>query len=203
VTVAPSDADLAAEALAGSEAACRALVARNATSAVNLAARMVGNRAQGEDLAQEAFVRAFARLASYDTGRSFASWFFQIVRNATIDYLRLKRIDTVSLDQLDAAGHAVGVTAASNSPEKHAERAALACALNGALENIRPEYRAAIVLRYQEGLALSEIAAALGVPEGTVKTYLHRGRRELASTLSAKGWGPSSGRIETFRRGNP
>ena len=200
----PSDAELATEALAGSEAACRALVARYATAAVNLAARMVGDRAQAEDLAQEAFVRAFAGLATYDAQRSFASWFFQIVRNVTIDYLRLKRLDTTSLDELDAAGHPVGVTDATASPEAQAERAALGLALDHALGRIRPEYRAAIVLRYQEGLALSEIAEVLGVPSGTVKTYLHRGRKELASMLSARGWGPASGRSsETFDRENP
>jgi RNA polymerase sigma-70 factor (ECF subfamily) len=203
VTVAPSDADLAAEALGGSEAACRALVARYATPAVNLAARMLNNRAQAEDLAQEAFVRAFARLATYDTRRSFASWFFQIVRNVTIDHLRRTRLDTVSLDQLDAAGHPVGIAEASASPDIQAERAALARALDHGLERIRPEYRAAIVLRYQEELTVSEIAEALGVPDGTVKTYLHRGRKELASILSAGGWGPSSTRAETLHRQNP
>ena len=76
-----SDAELVSQALAGSQAACGALVARYATAAVNLFARLVNDLALAEDLAQEAFVRAFGRLASYDPERRFAAWFLQIVRS--------------------------------------------------------------------------------------------------------------------------
>ena len=102
----PSDAELAGDALAGSQAACGELVARYATAAVNLSARLVNDRALAEDLAQEAFARAFSRLASYDPQRRFAAWFLQIVRNVTIDHLRRKRLNAVSLDQLEEAGYA-------------------------------------------------------------------------------------------------
>jgi RNA polymerase sigma-70 factor (ECF subfamily) len=59
------------------------------------------------------------------------------------------------------------------------------------LSRIRPEYREAIVLRYQQGLTVVEIADVLQVAEGTVKTFLHRGRKELAAMLSAAGWNPT------------
>lgn len=184
-----SDAELACQALAGSQAAYRLLVARYAIPAVNLAARLVNDRSVAEDLAQEAFVRAFARLGTYDPQRRFSSWFFQVVRNVTVDYLRRKRVETVSLDELQASGYAGPVSSAVNSPEAEAERTAVGWALEQALGRIRSEYRDAIVLYYQQGLPLDEIAEILAVPTGTVKTYLHRGRKELAAILSAAGWG--------------
>jgi RNA polymerase sigma-70 factor (ECF subfamily) len=193
--VRPTDAELASEALAGSQAAYRSLVARYAAGAVNLAARLVHDRALAEDLAQEAFVRAFARLGTYDRERRFSAWFFRILHNVTLDYLRRKRIDTVSLDGLQEAGYAGPESDAhESSPEAVAERRELTIALDRALPRIRPEYREALMLRYQQDLSIEEIAAILDVPDGTVKTYLHRGRKELAALMSAAGWGPDVGR---------
>jgi RNA polymerase sigma-70 factor (ECF subfamily) len=195
--VIPTDADLVQQALGGSQAAYHALVSRYATPAVNLAARMVQDRALAEDLAQEAFTRAFGRLSTYDQQRRFASWFFQILHNVTIDHLRRKRPPTVSLDDLEEAGHA-GLTAIApgrtldRAPDAAAEQAALTRAVDAALSRIRPEYREAVVLRYREDLSVQEIADAMSVPVGTVKIYLYRARKELASILAAEGWSPAT-----------
>ena len=184
-----SDAELVRQALAGSQPACRDLVGRYATPAVNLATRLVRDRAVAEELAQEAFARAFQRLSTYDQQLRFASWFFQILHNVTIDYLRRKRPATVSLDEWEELGYP-GIKAASAeiAPDVLAEQAALARAVDAALYLIRPEYREAVVLRYHEDLSVQEIAEIMGVPAGTVKTYLFRARKELASILSARGW---------------
>jgi RNA polymerase sigma-70 factor (ECF subfamily) len=191
VAVAPSDAELATQALAGSQDACRALVSRYANAVVNLAVRFVHDRALAEDLAQEAFVRAFARLDSFDTQRRFSSWLFQIAHNVTVDHLRRRRVETVSLDGPSGADRLpLALSAPGSSPAEHAEREELARAMTGGLARIRPEYREALVLHYQEGLTHAEISAATGAPVGTVKTHLHRGRAELASLLAAEGWGP-------------
>lgn len=185
-----SDAELVRLALAGSQEACRALVARYAAAAVNVAARLVHDRALAEDLAQDAFVRAFARLKTYDQERKFSSWFFQVLHNVAVDYLRRKRVDTVSLDTLQADGYPGPPTDAAASPEAEAQRSALASALTAALSRLRPEYREPLVLKYQQGLGVDEIAEILELPVGTVKTYLHRGRKELADILAAAGWKP-------------
>ena len=188
----PSDAELATQALAGSQEACRELVARYANPAVNLAARLVHNQALAEDLAQEAFIRAFRRLDSYDPARKFSSWLFQVVHNVAVDHLRRKRVQTVSLDDSTSGDQfALAARSTDPSPAADAEREALGRAIAAALERIRPEYREALVLHYQEGLTHAEVGAAIGAPLGTVKTYLHRGRAELASLLSEQGWGPS------------
>jgi len=186
-----SDGELARQALAGSQQAYRTLVGRYASAAVNLATRLVRDRALAEDLAQDAFVRAFARLRTYDPERRFSAWFFQILRNIVIDHIRRKRVAAISLDELQAGGYPEPPSEnPESSPEADVERKELGRALEEGLQRIRAEHREAIVLRYQQGLTVDEIAGILHLPEGTVKTYLHRGRKELAAILSAAGWKP-------------
>ena len=185
-----TDAELAREALAGSEAAYSELVSRYATPAVNFVFRYVRDRALAEDLAQEGFLRVYQRLSTYDSSRKFSSWFFQVLRNITIDHLRINRLPTASLDELAEEGNQrASVDRDSASPEELAGQGELASAMSAALSHIRLEYREVVVLRYQEGLTQPEIAEILGLPSGTVKTYLHRARRELAGILAKKGWG--------------
>ena len=187
--MAQSDAELAKDALGGSEAAYRELVTRYATPAVNFIHRFTRDRALAEDLAQEGFLRVYQRLKTYDAERKFSSWFFQVLRNITIDYLRVNRLPTSSLDELEEEGHrAAVIDRESASPEQAAEQSELAVVMSAALAKIRPEYREVVVLRYQEGLTQPEIAEILGMPSGTVKTYLHRARKELAEILSESGW---------------
>jgi RNA polymerase sigma-70 factor (ECF subfamily) len=194
VAVQRSDAELARDARAGSEAAYRELVTRYATPAVNFTYRLVRDRALAEDLAQEGFLRVYQRLETFDSGRRFSSWFFQVLRNVTIDYLRVHRIPTASLDELEENGRGVPVADREGaSPEVLAGQGELAAAMSAALSRLRPEYREVVVLRYQEGLTQPEIAQMLGLPAGTVKTYLHRARKELAELLTAQGWAPDSG----------
>jgi RNA polymerase sigma-70 factor (ECF subfamily) len=181
------DAAIVGEALAGSQAAYRELVRRYQGPVLNLVAHMVRDRSEAEDLTQEVFVKAFARLGTYDTTRRFASWVFKIAHNHTIDHLRRVRPDTLSLD---AGEHAELPAAAIASPQELVERAEMADDLDRAVQRLRVEYREVILLRYQEDLPQDEIADVLGVPEGTVKTYLHRARKELAAAMMAKGWKP-------------
>jgi RNA polymerase sigma-70 factor (ECF subfamily) len=189
VAVEQSDAELARQALAGSETAYRNLVARYATPAVNFVYRFVHDRSLAEDLAQEGFLRVYQRLGTYDAERKFSSWFFQVLRNITIDYLRVNRLPTASLDELQQeGGREAAVDRHSVSPEQAAQQGELAVAMGAALARIRPEYRECVVLRYQDGLTHPEIAEILGLPSGTVKTYLHRARKELAGILAESGW---------------
>lgn len=189
MAVEQSDAELARQALAGSETAYRDLVARYATPAVNFVYRFVRDRSLAEDLAQEGFLRVYQRLGTYDPERKFSSWFFQVLRNITIDYLRVNRLPTASLDELqDESGRQAAVDRDSVSPEQAAQQGELAVAMAAALARIRPEYRECVVLRYQEGLTHPEIAEILRLPSGTVKTYLHRARKELANLLAESGW---------------
>jgi RNA polymerase sigma-70 factor (ECF subfamily) len=188
-----TDADLVKRALGGDERAYADLLGRYERPVFTLVLRMVRDRTVAEDLTQEAFVKAFGRLASYDPSRKFSSWLFKVAHNTAIDHLRRRDLETVSLDAPigeddDAPAHTV-VDTAGETPAAAAERAELSRALTRAVERLRPEYRDVVLLRYQGGLEYSEIVEATGFPLGTVKTYLHRARTELAGLLGAEGWG--------------
>ena len=192
----PTDAELVASALRGSEEAFRDLVLRFERPVYALILRMVHDAEQAEDLAQEVFVKAYRHLASYDPRRKFASWLFKVAHNSTIDHLRRSQLDTVPLaaEQEDGGGLlAVLADTSAESPAAAAERRDMARALERAIARLRPEYREAVVLRYVEGLAYQEICEVLGLPVGTVKTNLHRARKELAEAMRAAGWGSAGG----------
>jgi RNA polymerase sigma-70 factor (ECF subfamily) len=149
-----------------------------------LVARVVGDPGAAEELAQDAFVKAFTHLDRYDPTRRFASWLFSIAHRTAIDHLRHSRIATLSIDE---AGGAARVPD-RDSPAALVERASLADALDRALGRLRPEYRAVMVLRYQEGLAYDEIAEVMDLPTGTVKTHIHRARKALAEDDTLRAW---------------
>jgi len=153
--------------------------------------RFVRDRALAEDLAQEGFLRVYQRLNTFDPGRKFSSWFFQVLRNITIDYLRVHGCPRPSLDELAEAGNqGAAVDRHSASPEHSPGNASLATAMSAALSRIRPEYREVVVLRYQEGLTQPEIAEILGLPSGTVKTTCTgRARNWLESLRTGVGSG--------------
>ncbi len=186
-----ADSQLAAQALEGSQSAYRDLVARYARPVFNLIVRLVRDPALAEDLAQETFIRAFRSLATFDTRRRFSPWLFKIAHNTSVDALRRKTLDTVSLDfaaslppESVSSTQGAAVTAADLL-----ERASLAQALDEAVARLRPEYREAVVLRYHEELSYDDIAEIMSIPVGTAKTYVHRARKELADELKAAGWG--------------
>ena len=92
-------------------------------------------------------------------------------------------------DSLEAAERASGELAAAPAPDP-VEREALGGAIEAALGKLRPDFRAAVVLRYEEGLSFEDIGQVLGIPETTARSHVHRARKELARHLSAAGWAP-------------
>ena len=170
-------------ALAGSQPAFQEIVRRYERPIFNLIARIVRDDALAEDVAQEAFLKAFRSLGSFDRDRKFSSWIFRIGHNAGLDALRRRRADPVIAGEL-------APEPIIPPPPDQVEAEALGQAIDAALHTLRPEWRAAIVLRYQEGLSYEEMAEVLGLPEGTVKTFVHRARKQLMETLTAAGWRP-------------
>lgn len=190
--MAPTDAQLVAGALGGSQEAYRALVDRHASAVFNLIARMVRDTGVAEELAQDSFVKAFAALRSFDPAYKFTNWILRIAHNTAIDYLRRTRPETLSID-VDSPGEAVSealTDAREPSPFDHAARGDLKQALDAALGRLRPAYRRLVVMRYLEDLSYEDIAEALELPLGTVKSHLHRARAELARIMVRAGWGP-------------
>ncbi|HUO86522.1 MAG TPA: sigma-70 family RNA polymerase sigma factor [Thermoanaerobaculia bacterium] len=183
---------MAVSAGSGSEAAFRELVERFERPMFSLVLRMVRDRALAEDLTQESFVKAYRNLASYDPQRKFSSWLFKIAHNTTIDHLRRRDVDTVPLEASpDDERPGLDLRLADPStrgPEVEAGRGELAAALEAAVASLRPEYREVVLMRFAEDIAYQDIAEVTGLPLGTVKTHLHRARKELIEALAARGF---------------
>lgn len=180
-----------ARAQKGSEAAYRELLGRYQRPVFSLIYRMVRDREQAEDLAQETFVRVFNNIGRYDPKFKFSSWIFKIATNLTIDAMRKKEPKTVSIDgsryavsndEIEAT--TITVESGDENPEELLEAKELGEEIEAAIGRLRPEYRTAILLRHVEGREYQEIADIMGLPLGTVKTYIHRGRNELKSALA-------------------
>lgn len=191
-----TDAELVASALRGAQEAFREIVVRFERPLYSLISRMVHDPLQAEDLAQEVFVKAFRRLDTYDPERKFSSWLFKIAHNTTIDHLRRGVPETVPLQVEKDEGPDLSAVLSDDSMEDPAaavERRQMARSLEKAIAALRPEYREVVVLFYVEGASYPEICEVTGLPSGTVKTYLHRARKELAQAMSALGWAPAAG----------
>ena len=185
-----SDHELVTRAQQGSEKAYRELLGRFQRPVFSIIYRMIRDREQAEDLAQETFVRVFNNIDRYDPRYKFSSWIFKIATNLTIDWIRRKELDTVSIDgsrnavtaeQIEATS--ITIASQDENPEELLEAKELGEEIEGAIDKLRPEYRAAILLRHVESREYQEIAEILSLPLGTVKTYIHRGRNELREQL--------------------
>jgi RNA polymerase sigma-70 factor (ECF subfamily) len=145
---------------------------------------LAGSRELAEDLFQETWIRVIERAHQYNGRNEFSTWLYTVARNLTIDHLRRK--NPVSLDGLMADDD-------DHAPFEPADTRPLAWELvaqrqqaetiSAALSGIPAEYREAIVLRFNDGLALEEIAAVTGAPLGTVKSRVYRGLHMLMEQL--------------------
>ncbi len=175
------DAEVVLHALHGHEPAAREIVRRYERPVYNLVRRMVRDPAAAEDLAQDTFLKIFRSLGTFDPRLRLSAWILKIAHNTALDHLRRSRIPYVPLETDDLGGGPAPelVDRSAVPPDRAAARVEMAEAVERALEALRPEYRAALTLRYQEDLDYQEMADVLGIPLGTVKTFLHRGRRAL------------------------
>lgn len=166
------DASLVRLCLDGDERAPARLLERHQGAVYSLLVRVLGNPRDAEDAAQDAFLKAFRALESYDPSRPLRSWLFKIAHNAALDRLRARR-DESALDDPDA-----GLDPADEAPgpEDLAERALDGALVEKLVAALPPLYREALLLRHAEGLSVEETAAALSLPVGTVKIRLFRAR---------------------------
>ncbi len=155
-------------------------------SVYQLCFRMLGNRHEAEDVAQEAFLRAYVNIKTFNQDLKFSTWLFRIATNLCIDRLRKKKPDYY-LDA-EVAG-TEGLTMYSQIPSDHSlpetelESLELQETVQKEILKLPEKYRSAIVLKYIEDLSLNEISEILNLPLGTVKTRIHRGREALRQQL--------------------
>ena len=168
--------------LAGDQQAWEQIVRQNWRKVFNVAYKFVGKHDEAEDLTQDIFLKIFKALATFDRRANFQTWIISISRNLCIDHYRSVRKErqTIARDvdssELQPATHERG-------PYAQAEHQDLRAQLRQALETLPVSLRTAVVLRDLQELSYQEIADRLGLPEGTVKSRINRGRIELAHQL--------------------
>ncbi len=172
------DQELVALLLGGDQQAFAELVERHQRAVYNLTYRMLGESREAEDAAQEAFLRAYQHIDRYDPERSFKTWLLSITSNYCIDRIRKRRLTWLSLDEPLTPHPAL------NSQEGKPEEEALGnerdAAVHAMLNQLAPDYRAAVILRYWYDMSYLEIAEMLDTTESAIKSRLFRARQMLA-----------------------
>jgi len=180
--LAPTDNELVVRCLQQDEYAWQLLVERHSRRVLNIAFQFTGRREEAEDLAQEIFLRIYRSLRRFDLSTSFLPWLVRVSRNLCIDEHRSRARERASLvgeepDPERTADPRPG-------PLRRLEENELEARVRRGLEKLPEDLRTALILRDLQGLSYSEIAEALELPEGTVKSRIHRGRLELAQVFS-------------------
>src|SRR5205823_9531549 len=169
-----TDQDVVKACIAGEADAYAALVERYGGRVFNIALRITGDADAANDCAQEAFVRAFRALHQYDPTLPFGPWLYRIATNASLNYVQRWHAHETPVEEFpdppepEAAG-----------PEAAALRREAVDEVLAAMAELPAHYRAALTLRHMQQLSYQEVADALGIPLGTVKTHLHRARAAL------------------------
>ena len=176
--------------LKGNQAALEALFARHSGALYQSALKLLGNPEDAEDALQEGMLSAFKNLRRFEGRSKFSSWLTRIVINAALMRLRSQRVhQTVSADQpLGEAEITLAEQLADPAPdpERLYAREELRRLLDRNLTELSPDMRTAVLLRDIEGLSTQEAAEALGVPENTLKSRLHRARLQLAEQIQSE-----------------
>jgi RNA polymerase sigma-70 factor (ECF subfamily) len=178
---APQDADILALLQSGArERAFERLLSRYQGKVYRLCCTLLRDPTAAQDAAQESLVRIWKALASYDQRASLSTWMYAITRNRCLTAIERRR-DLASLSEPEVEAEALALGGADSEPDDQFE-------LLRELVNLLPErYRRALTLFYYEDRSVSEVASMLGMPEGTVKTNLHRARAALAEQLRRRG----------------
>lgn len=147
----------------------------------NIALRITGDADAADDCAQEAFVRAFRALHQYEPALPFGPWLYRIVTNTSLNHVqrwRGRQVDPGEVPEM--------AEPSESGPENSALRREEVAEVLSAMAELPPAYRAALTLRHVQQLSYQEVAEALDLPLGTVKTHLHRARSALRARLAAR-----------------
>ena len=183
--------------ISGDTEAFEALVLEHQNKVYSLALRMVGNEEDARDMAQEAFIRAYGSLAGFRGDSKFSVWLYRLTSNICIDFLRSRgKKRTVSMTWAGDEGEdavELEIPDETWSPESQLERSLTRESVRRGLESLSPQYREILLLREINGLSYAEIAGALSLEEGTVKSRIFRARKKLCDFLLREGNIPEFG----------
>jgi RNA polymerase sigma-70 factor (ECF subfamily) len=170
------------------EAAFRDLIAEQRDRVFNITYRMLGNRAEAEDVAQEVFITVFKTIETFREESKFSTWLYRVTVNHCKNRIKyLARRHERDRDELDETSRAANGATEGPMPAIQADRALqgvqMEQILQQAIANLDDDQRIVIVLRDVEDLSIEEICEITGLPDGTVKSRLHRGRLALRKKL--------------------
>ncbi len=171
------DHDLVRRAQSGEEQAFALLVRRHEQRAWRVARNLVPSDEDAQDLAQEAFVRVFKNLATFDFQYPFTTWLYRIVTNLAIDHLRRRRPAASTAALEGEEGDWDLSDPAAPAPSDALEQGEVATEVRDVLASLAPHFQSVLVLRELEGLPCTEIAKIVGATHVTVRWRLHRGRK--------------------------
>jgi RNA polymerase sigma factor (sigma-70 family) len=184
-----NDFNLVSKAKDGDQKAYAEIMQRYKDSIYFMALKMVNNKDDAMDLTVETFGKAFENIEKYKPEYAFSTWLFRIATNNSIDFIRKKRLNVVSLDTLyedEGEDKYLQVRADGFNPEEISIRKQESEKLKNLIEQLPLRYRTLIVLRYYEELSYEEIAQQIDIPLGTVKAQLFRARDLMANILNPK-----------------
>ena len=174
----------------GNEFAFAQIVERYEKRVYQLCYRMTGNPEDAADQTQETFLKAWRGLPSFQGDCALGTWLHRLAVNCCIDYLRREKKRRAQVTSLDASGGEAPPPEQPDSgpgPQEQLEQRERQRAVQRALEKLTLEHRAVLLLRESQGLSYGEIARALGLEEGTVKSRLARARLQLRNVLKKEG----------------
>jgi RNA polymerase sigma-70 factor (ECF subfamily) len=178
------DQELLDRCLTGEDSAWEALLRGYTRKIYNLCYRFTGRVEEAEDLTQEVFIKVFQTLKSYDAAQgAFSTWLNRVARNHLVDHYRRTRKDRVTSSLEDELRTVEERPSPHTEPIRQVESRERKEGLQLAFDKLSPDLREAVILRDLHDLDYAEIAQVLGVPQGTVKSRINRGRLELARVL--------------------
>ncbi|MCA9972441.1 MAG: sigma-70 family RNA polymerase sigma factor [Anaerolineales bacterium] len=175
----------------GDKAAFGRLIEAYQGPVFNLAYRMLNNAGEAEEAAQEAFIRAYTRLDTYNPAHKFSTWILSITSNYCIDVIRKRRAQLLSIDE-PLPPHPALQTQNSKGPEAQVLMSEQQALVQSLLQQLPEDYREAVVLRYWHDLSYEEIAEMMDTTVSAIKSRLFRARRQLAEAGMEAGVNPAA-----------
>ena len=178
------DLELVKRCLTGDNFAWEGLLQSHTRKVFNLCYRFTGRPSEAEDLTQEVFIKIFQTLKSFDAAQgTFVTWLNRVARNHLVDHYRRTKKDRITSSIEEEVGGLEEKPSPTVEPVAQVESRERKELLQRGLDKLSPDLREAVILRDLQDLDYDEIAQVLGVPEGTVKSRINRGRLELARVL--------------------
>jgi RNA polymerase sigma-70 factor (ECF subfamily) len=172
--------DIIEKAKKGDQSAFQQIVEKYKTQVASIAYKMVGDYEDAKDISQIVFVKTYQNLVNFDTTKKLSTWLYRITINASIDFIRKhKKHKHELLDNIFGE-----LKEKKQDVERIYQRSLIKWAIDDSMTSLNPRQKAVFVLRDLEGLDIKEVAQITGMPQATVRWYLHRARSKLRSELS-------------------